>query len=196
MPSSGTWTGCVRPHSIPQATVGTSSLQRLAHIKYMHMSTHTHTHTRTHTHTHTYTHTGIHPSGTLACTTIHGDTLTQTVSPTITSPPLPSPPDCFSFPFSVSPLYLPPLLHYTLQFVHETQSRQLLTCADDRQVRHHDLVAKEPLSVWHCSTARVKRLATLPAEPALIWSAAEDGLVRYVDWIMPDESMSQITQTT
>ena len=47
-------------------------------------------------------------------------------------------------------------------------------------MRHHDLVAKEPLSVWYCSTARVKRLATLPTEPALIWSAAEDGLVRYV----------------
>ena len=67
-----------------------------------------------------------------------------------------------------------------LQFVHQMNNRQLLTCADDRQVRHHDIIAKETIAIWNCSSARVKRLATVAGEPHLFWSAAEDGFVRYV----------------
>ena len=72
------------------------------------------------------------------------------------------------------------------QFVPDTNNCQLLSCADDRQVRYHDLVAKKTLNVWSCSRARVKRLATVNTEPYLVWSASEDGIVRYVVWYIAD----------
>lgn len=67
---------------------------------------------------------------------------------------------------------------HTWQFVPGSGDRQLLTGAEDREVRLHDITASETTQVWSCSHGRVKRIATSPQQPHLYWSAAEDGCIR------------------
>ncbi|KAF9422720.1 hypothetical protein HW555_001714, partial [Spodoptera exigua] len=53
----------------------------------------------------------------------------------------------------------------------------IATCAADGTVRARSVNSNAPLLECVCHCARVKRLATAPDNPHLLWSAGEDGLV-------------------
>lgn len=55
----------------------------------------------------------------------------------------------------------------------------IATGAADCRIRTHDLEMKETTSVCTCHSNRVKRLATAPNIPNMLWSSAEDGTIRY-----------------
>ena len=55
----------------------------------------------------------------------------------------------------------------------------ILTGAEDREIRLHDLTNFETVQVWSCCNGRVKRLAVSDRSPYLTWSASEDGCIRY-----------------
>lgn len=55
----------------------------------------------------------------------------------------------------------------------------ILSGAEDREVRLHDLMSFETIQIWPCCSGRVKRLAVSPHSPFLCWSASEDGCIRY-----------------
>lgn len=55
----------------------------------------------------------------------------------------------------------------------------ILTGAEDREIRLHDLTNFDTVQVWSCCNGRVKRLAVSNQSPFLTWSASEDGCIRY-----------------
>lgn len=56
-------------------------------------------------------------------------------------------------------------------------SENIATCAADGTVRVRSICGGETLLECGCHCGRVKRLATAPDNPNLMWSAAEDGLI-------------------
>lgn len=56
----------------------------------------------------------------------------------------------------------------------------LVSAAEDREVHLHDLTTLTTTKIWSCCTGRVKRLAVSRQSPYMVWSASEDGCVRYI----------------
>lgn len=56
-------------------------------------------------------------------------------------------------------------------------SDTIATCAADGSVRARSVIDGNSLLECSCHCGRVKRLATVPDKPHLLWSAGEDGLV-------------------
>lgn len=71
-----------------------------------------------------------------------------------------------------------------LQFVPGSNDNSIITGAGDYQVRVHNLICKETTRICHCHLGRVKRIATTPDAPEMFWSAAEDGIIRFVYYII------------
>lgn len=68
----------------------------------------------------------------------------------------------------------------------------IATCAADHTVRIRELVGGgDGGSVCSCHCGRVKRLATAPDSPHLLWSAGEDGLVLQHDVRVPHQCNSE-----
>lgn len=67
-----------------------------------------------------------------------------------------------------------------VQFMPNTGDEVLVTGAGDFQVCVHSVPRRDTIQTFKCHTMRVKRLATSPDAPHLIWSASEDGTIRFV----------------
>ncbi|KAJ0183075.1 hypothetical protein K1T71_001051 [Dendrolimus kikuchii] len=67
----------------------------------------------------------------------------------------------------------------------------LATCAADGAVRARSITGGAPLLECSCHCGRVKRLATAPDNPHLIWSAGEDGLILQHDLREPHHCNSE-----
>ena len=65
----------------------------------------------------------------------------------------------------------------------ETNDHTIVTGAGDYEVRVHNVICKETTRICLCHAGRVKRLATAPDQRDVFWSAAEDGIIRYVHFI-------------
>lgn len=70
---------------------------------------------------------------------------------------------------------------FSVKFMPNTGDHVLATGAADAQIRVHSVPANETIQIFRCHAVRVKRLATSPETPHLIWSASEDGTVRQFD---------------
>ena len=66
-----------------------------------------------------------------------------------------------------------------VQFLPRLGDRIIATAAADAKVQIHTVETKETSQVYKCHIGRVKRLATAPNTPYLLWSASEDGTIRY-----------------
>lgn len=56
--------------------------------------------------------------------------------------------------------------------------RIIATAAADAKVQIHTVETQETSQVYKCHIGRVKRLATAPDTPYMLWSASEDGTIR------------------
>ncbi|VDO94965.1 unnamed protein product [Soboliphyme baturini] len=71
---------------------------------------------------------------------------------------------------------------FSVKFLPETNDHVVVSGAGDGKIfAHHLQSTNDTKRVFACHFGRVKRLATCPAEPHLIWSASEDGLVMQFD---------------
>ena len=61
----------------------------------------------------------------------------------------------------------------------QTGDRIIATAAADAKVQIHTVETKETSQAYKCHIGRVKRLATAPDTPYMLWSASEDGTIRY-----------------
>lgn len=86
--------------------------------------------------------------------------------------------------FDLSKTTICHLLLFLLQYMPETNDNTIVTGAGDYEVRVHNLVCKETTRVCVCHASRVKRLATAPDQREIFWSAAEDGIVRYLNYCL------------
>lgn len=68
-----------------------------------------------------------------------------------------------------------------VQFLPRLGDRIIATAAADAKVQIHTVETKETSQVYKCHIGRVKRLATAPNTPYLLWSASEDGTIRYCE---------------
>ena len=69
-----------------------------------------------------------------------------------------------------------------VQFMPQSNSSLVVTGAGDGQVKIHTIdhpsdETTQPSFQCKCHAGRVKRLATAPDIPYLLWSGAEDGIV-------------------
>lgn len=69
------------------------------------------------------------------------------------------------------------------QFLPQTGDRIIATAAADAKVQIHTVETKETSQVYKCHIGRVKRLATAPDTPYMLWSASEDGTIRYAYYV-------------
>lgn len=63
----------------------------------------------------------------------------------------------------------------------QSDDNVIVTGAADCKIRVHDVKQHEILHVFSCHAGRVKRLATVPDQPHLFWSASEDGTIMLVE---------------
>lgn len=70
---------------------------------------------------------------------------------------------------------------FSVKFVPFSGDHMILTGAEDREIRLHDLTNFDTVQVWSCCNGRVKRLAVSNQSPFLTWSASEDGCIRQYD---------------
>lgn len=70
---------------------------------------------------------------------------------------------------------------FSVKFLPFTGDHFIVSGAEDREVRLHDLTTFQTSQIWSCCRGRVKRLAVSPQSPYLIWSASEDGCIRQYD---------------
>lgn len=71
---------------------------------------------------------------------------------------------------------------FSVKFIPTLNDRLIATCASDG-VKVIDIIANaNVLNCKTCNYQRVKRLATHPNEPNLIWSSSEDGCIRQYDY--------------
>lgn len=71
---------------------------------------------------------------------------------------------------------------FSVKFIPMSGDHLVASGAADFQVRLHDFSKGEVARIWNCHRARVKRLDVAPGEPSLLWSCAEDGTVRQLDF--------------
>lgn len=69
------------------------------------------------------------------------------------------------------------------QFLPQTGDRIIATAAADAKVQIHTVETKETSQAYKCHIGRVKRLATAPDTPYMLWSASEDGTIRYAYYV-------------
>ena len=72
---------------------------------------------------------------------------------------------------------------YFFQFLPQTGDRIIATAAADAKVQIHTVETKETSQAYKCHIGRVKRLATAPDTPYMLWSASEDGTIRYACYV-------------
>ena len=65
----------------------------------------------------------------------------------------------------------------------QTGDRIIATAAADAKVQIHTVETKETSQAYKCHIGRVKRLATAPDTPYMLWSASEDGTIRYAYYV-------------
>lgn len=71
---------------------------------------------------------------------------------------------------------------FSVKFIPDSGDRLVSTCAADGQVKVIDTIyQRNLLDCRECHSSRVKRLVTHSAEPHLLWSAGEDGLIMQYD---------------
>ena len=84
-------------------------------------------------------------------------------------------------------------------YFHIVKCEQFLPCCGDRiiasaaadaKVRIHTVETRETSQVYSCHIGRVKRLATAPNMPYILWSASEDGTIRYESILFPRKKHS------
>lgn len=68
--------------------------------------------------------------------------------------------------------------HCAFQFLPQIGARIIATAAADAKVQIHTVETQETSQVYKCHIGRVKRLATAPDTPYMLWSASEDGTIR------------------
>ena len=66
----------------------------------------------------------------------------------------------------------------------QTGDRIIATAAADAKVQIHTVETKETSQAYKCHIGRVKRLATAPDTPYMLWSASEDGTIRYAYYVL------------
>lgn len=82
---------------------------------------------------------------------------------------------------------------FSVKFMPNSCDSLIATCAYDHEVRLIDCVSNElRLNCANCHQDRVKRLATHPNEPNLLWSAGEDGYIMQYD-IREKHTCSRLT---
>lgn len=74
---------------------------------------------------------------------------------------------------------------FSVKFLPNSNDRILVTCAGDCLIRVHDIILGETTQSCGCHAGRVKRIATAPSVPYMIWSASEDGTVMQFDLRAP-----------
>ncbi|XP_015764226.1 PREDICTED: WD and tetratricopeptide repeats protein 1-like isoform X1 [Acropora digitifera] len=74
---------------------------------------------------------------------------------------------------------------FSVKFLPRLGDRIIATAAADAKVQIHTVETKETSQVYKCHIGRVKRLATAPNTPYLLWSASEDGTIRQFDLRQP-----------
>ncbi|XP_028409491.1 WD and tetratricopeptide repeats protein 1-like [Dendronephthya gigantea] len=70
---------------------------------------------------------------------------------------------------------------FSVKFMPNTGDEVLVTGAGDFHVCVHSVPQHDTIQTFKCHTMRVKRLASSPDAPHLIWSASEDGTIRQFD---------------
>lgn len=71
---------------------------------------------------------------------------------------------------------------FSVKFQPHSSENLVATCSSDGQVKVTNVLLNETiLNCKSCHTDRVKKLATHPQEPHLLWSAAEDGKIMQYD---------------
>lgn len=74
---------------------------------------------------------------------------------------------------------------FSVKFLPRLGDRIIATAAADAKVQIHTVETKETSQVYKCHIGRVKRLATAPNTPYMLWSASEDGTIRQFDLRQP-----------
>lgn len=74
---------------------------------------------------------------------------------------------------------------FSVKFLPRIGDRIIATAAADAKVQIHTVETKETTQVYKCHIGRVKRLATAPDTPYMLWSASEDGTIRQFDLRQP-----------
>lgn len=75
---------------------------------------------------------------------------------------------------------------FSVKFLPQSDDNVIVTGAADCKIRVHDVKQHEILHVFSCHAGRVKRLATVPDQPHLFWSASEDGTIMQFDLRNPE----------
>ncbi|CAH8429513.1 unnamed protein product [Dicrocoelium dendriticum] len=83
---------------------------------------------------------------------------------------------------------------FSVKFLPNVNEYLMVTGAADAKVRVHDVRHMETRHIFSCHHRRIKRLANVPAEPYLFWSASEDGTVRQFDLRDPSQAGSAASQ--
>jgi len=60
----------------------------------------------------------------------------------------------------------------------KSNNQVVVTGAGDYMINVHDIPLSSTTMVCSCHSNRVKRLATVPDCPNMVWSASEDGTIR------------------
>lgn len=74
---------------------------------------------------------------------------------------------------------------FSVKFLPQIGARIIATAAADAKVQIHTVETQETSQVYKCHIGRVKRLATAPDTPYMLWSASEDGTIRQFDLRQP-----------
>lgn len=81
---------------------------------------------------------------------------------------------------------------FSVKFLPQSQDSKVATGAGDSYVYIFDVnKGAEPIWSCHCHTQRIKRLATAPENPYMLWSSGEDGYVLQFDIREPHSCSSQ-----
>lgn len=75
---------------------------------------------------------------------------------------------------------------FSVKFLPQSCDNIVVSGAADCKIRVHDVNMREILHVFGCHAGRVKRLAIVPDQPHLFWSASEDGTIMQFDLRNPE----------
>lgn len=84
----------------------------------------------------------------------------------------------FKFHFSFKRFFFS---HHLVKFLPQTNDNLIVSGAGDYQLEVREVSSGEATQVCTCHSERVKRIAIVPSDPHLFFSASEDGTVMYVD---------------